>query len=170
MDTFSSSYAPADTSTDPAATSHDADLIHMAPFNLEEFKRLYHSFNAATITRLPEFYRGDIFFKDPIHELTGLQQLEMYFSRFCNPDTKCSFHFENIISSRSDAYLRWRMTYQNPVLNNGKTLVLDGVSMIRFDTHIYHQEDFYDMGAMVYQHLPVLGWIIKKINARLAGI
>lgn len=39
----------------------------------------------------------------------------------------------------------------------------------QIDSRITHHEDFYDMGAMIYQHVPVLGWAVKKINSRLVS-
>jgi hypothetical protein len=60
------------------------------------------------------------------------------------------------------------MHYAHPSLANGKPLVLNGGTLIKFNAQITYHEDYYDMGAMVYQHIPVIGWAVNKINARIA--
>ncbi len=35
------------------------------------------------------------------------------------------------------------------------------------DSIIYHK-DYYDLGEMVYEHVPILGFVIKKIKGKLA--
>lgn len=138
-------------------------------FDVENFKALYQTFNSNTLLRLPWVYSPDIAFKDPIHQLQGLAALTAYFEEFCNPDTQCSFEFRNQLVSDGQAFFQWQMHYRHPSLKKGKMLTLDGGSLIKFNSHIYYHEDFYDMGAMIYQHIPVLGWALKKVNARLAN-
>lgn len=41
------------------------------------------------------------------------------------------------------------------------------ITQIRFSDRIFYHEDFYDVGAMIYQHVPVLGRIIRFINQRI---
>lgn len=139
------------------------------PFNMENFTAIYQRFDSNTLLRLPWVYSPDIVFKDPIHELQGIEALKNYFARFCNADTQCSFVFLNQLVTDEQAFIQWQMHYRHASLQQGKILTLNGGSLIKFNSHIYYHEDFYDMGAMIYQHLPLLGWAVKKINARLAG-
>lgn len=143
------------------------ELIPM--FNVEQFKQLYQTFNTETIAQLRTLYNSAIIFKDPIHQLKGIDALTDYFANFCNPDTHYQFEFINQIISHNQAFFQWQMHYSHPQLKNGKPLSLNGSTLIKFNSHIIYHEDFYDMGAMIYQHLPVLGWAVKKINARIAG-
>ncbi len=138
-------------------------------FNVEQFKQLYQTFNTETTARLPSLYNSAIVFKDPIHQLTGINALTDYFASFCNPNTHYKFEFINQIISHDQAFFQWQMNYSHPQLKSGKPLSLNGSTLIKFNSHIIYHEDFYDMGAMIYQHLPVLGWAVKKINARIAG-
>ncbi|WHI49643.1 hypothetical protein P3339_14310 [Microbulbifer sp. MLAF003] len=39
--------------------------------------------------------------------------------------------------------------------------------MVRFSDKVFYHEDFYDMGAMVYEQVPLLGSLIRKIKSRL---
>jgi hypothetical protein len=143
------------------------ELKHI--FNVEQFKQLYQTFNTETTTKLPALYNSAIVFKDPIHQLKGIEALTGYFSSFCKSDTHYQFEFINQIIGQDQAFFQWQMNYSHPQLKNGKPLSLNGSTLIKFNSQITYHEDFYDMGAMIYQHLPVLGWAVKKINARIAG-
>lgn len=138
-------------------------------FDIEQFKQLYKIFDSHTLARLPKIYSPAIIFKDPIHQLQGIAALNQYFAGFCNPEMKCEFEIHNEIISHDQAFFQWRMHYQHPHIKSGKPLMLNGGTLIKFNSNIVYHEDFYDMGAMIYQHLPVLGWTVKKINARIAG-
>jgi hypothetical protein len=134
---------------------------------IHRFKELYRSFDQNTLTQLPALYKNSIIFIDPIHKLEGLDKLFKYFSSFNNPDLQCQFIFTNEIIGRNQAFFQWQMQYSHKRIYKGKLLVLSGGSLIKFSDKIYYHEDFYDMGAMLYQHIPIIGWLIRKINARM---
>lgn len=137
-------------------------------FNTERFKQVYKVFNQGMLKQLPDIYSPEVIFIDPVHQLTGLTALTQYFAGFCSDELRCEFAIYNEISSQGQAFFQWKMHYQHPRLESGMPLILDGGSLIKFDTHIIFHQDFYDMGAMIYQHIPLLGWIVKKINSGIA--
>lgn len=71
------------------------------------------------------------------------------------------------------------MTLPATLAQNSKQLLLNSfrafyqdsdeldLEQIRFTDRIFYHEDFYDLGAMIYQHVPVLGRIIRFINQRI---
>lgn len=138
-------------------------------FSIEQFKQLYQSFSSETLAQLPSLYNSAIVFKDPVHQLNGISALTDYFAGFCQPETEYKFEFTNQIISPEQAFFQWQMHYSHSSLAQGKPLTLAGGTLIKFNSHIIYHEDFYDMGAMVYQHIPILGWAVKKINMRIAG-
>jgi hypothetical protein len=137
-------------------------------FDIGQFKQLYQHFDTSILSELPKIYHEAIVFKDPVHQINGIKPLTIYFSSFCNPDTQCRFEFINEVIGSNQAFLHWQMFYSHPKLRAGETLQLNGGTLIKFNSHITYHEDFYDMGAMIYQYLPVLGWVVKKINARIS--
>jgi hypothetical protein len=139
-------------------------------FNIVQFKALYSRFDSTTPERLDRLYSHDIVFKDPVHQTQGLDALKRYFAEFCSPDTDYRFSFYNQVVTAEQAFVQWQMHYSHARLNHGKPLILNGGTLIKFTNLIHSHEDFYDMGAMVYQHLPILGWAVKRINQRIAGI
>ena len=140
-----------------------------AAFNVERFKRQFQTFNSNTLIELPSLYAPEIIFKDPIHQLQGLTALRTYFASFLNPEMQCKFEFTHQLLGQNEAFFQWQMHYRHPRLKAGKALTIDGGTLIKFNSHIYYHEDFYDMSAMLYQHIPVLGWVVKKINKSLVS-
>lgn len=136
--------------------------------SIEDFKQFYKIFNSETPAQLPRFYHPAVTFKDPIHELKGIAALTDYFASFYNEEAQYEFEFINEVITHDQAFFQWKMHYSHPRLANGKPLLLNGGTLIKFNTQIIYHEDFYDMGAMIYKHIPVLGWAVKKINARIA--
>ena len=60
------------------------------------------------------------------------------------------------------------MFRNHPSLRAGDTIRVEGASYLR--THngkIYYHRDYFDMGAMLYEHLPLLGRIVQRIKKRL---
>ena len=137
--------------------------------DLEQFKRLYTHFDQISDDDLMALYRQDVFFKDPIHELTGQAALIDYFAAFRRPGVSCRFEFINQVESNGQAFFHWKMHYKHPALNQGATLMLEGATLIKSTAQVFFHQDFYDMGAMIYQHVPVLGWAVNKLNTRIAG-
>lgn len=136
-------------------------------FDIDGFKHLYTPFNEATLSVLPVYYAPEIEFVDPIHKLSGLNELTTYFRGFCNPDLPTHFIFLETLACPDHAFLRWQMRYSHPKLSSGNPLSLEGTSFIKFRDTVYFQQDFYDMNAMIYQHLPLVGSLTGFINNRL---
>jgi esterase/lipase superfamily enzyme len=135
---------------------------------LERFKDNFKDVRKADWSQLGEFYADDIIFKDPVHELRGLVTLEDYFATLCAGLIDCRFEYLDQVVSDNSAYLKWVMHFRHPRL--GKELIdVRGVSHLRWNDKIDYQEDFYDMGAMLYEKLPVLGNVTRWLKLRLAS-
>jgi hypothetical protein len=137
--------------------------------SVEKLCEFYEHFDAAKINRLGEIYAENIQFRDPIHQLVGLPALTKYFKHVCG-DGQSRFEITERVTQAERTFLRWHMHYSHPKLASGKPLLLVGGSLLTVaDKKIVNHEDFYDMGQMIYQHLPVLGWAIKQVNKHLQG-
>ena len=135
---------------------------------LERFKDNFKDLQQADWSQLGEFYADDIVFKDPVHELRGLVILEDYFTTLCADLIDCRFEYLDQVVSDNSAYLKWIMHFRHPRL--GKDVIdVRGVSHLRWSEKIDFHEDFYDMGAMLYERLPVLGNVTRWLRLRLAS-
>src|ERR1700712_984471 len=83
-----------------------AEQLKTGKFNVEQFKQLYQTFNTEATDQLPTLYSSGIVFKDPIHQLKGINALTDYFASFCNPATHYQFEFINQIVSHDQAFFQ----------------------------------------------------------------
>lgn len=135
---------------------------------LESFKSNFKDLKKADWSQLGNFYADNILFRDPVHELNGLVTLEDYFNTMCADLIVCQFEFLDQVADDRSAYLKWIMHFRHPRLGN-EIIDVRGVSHLRWTDKIEFHEDFYDMGAMLYERLPVLGNVTRWLRLRLAS-
>ncbi len=135
---------------------------------LERLKDNFKDLQKADWSKLGEIYANDVLFKDPVHELRGLVSLEDYLSSMCTDLTDCRFEYLDQLVSGNSAYLKWEMHFKHPRLGQA-VIDVRGVSHIHWTDKIDYHEDFYDLGAMLYERLPLLGSVTRWIKLRLAS-
>ena len=125
--------------------------------------------------KLAEIYSDDVVFKDPVHTIRGRAKLAAFMHKVYEPVERCEFVFLDIWHAAAgnglgheSACIKWDMQLTHPRLNRGKQIVVRGMTEVHFSEQVYYHEDVYDMGAMIYQQVPVLGPTVNWINARLA--
>jgi hypothetical protein len=61
------------------------------------------------------------------------------------------------------------MTYRHPRLKQGEPILVQGCSHLLWtDDKVFQHRDFFDAGALLYEHLPVMGRMIRWLKGRLA--
>lgn len=128
---------------------------------------LYREFDANKAALIHELYDDQVVFADPIHKISGVSALVQYFSHIGQGLNYCQFEFFDTCAVDDCAWLKWRMAFSHPRLGSGKRIEVLGATELRRTDKIYSHTDFYDMGAMVYEHVPVLGFAAKKLKQRL---
>lgn len=138
---------------------------------LDRFDSFYKELTASSTSKLSSIYSDDVVLQDPVGTHRGLSEVTAYFNHLLSSAQTCSFTIHRLESpseSQSEyiAYAVWTMEL---LLNERSSpLLLEGMSQLKVvnDRITYHR-DYYDLGEMVYEHIPVLGWLIKKIKQRL---
>ena len=133
---------------------------------IEQFKTFYADLTGVEIATLHQFYSDSIIFRDPVHEIHGLVLLEDYMCQLCENLTRGHFEYLDQLSTDKAAYIKWLMHFEHPKLGS-KPITVRGASHIQFDQRIYFHEDFYDMGAMLYEHVPLIGGATRWLKTRL---
>ena len=110
-------------------------------------------------------YTDDIKFVDPVKTINGLDDLTKYFENLYKRVNKCHFSLSSYLLNAHNHSLEWVMRLQHHKISNNHEIHLDGASFIQFsgDKVCYHR-DYYDLGALVYEHIPILGSVIKKVR------
>ncbi|WP_062386987.1 nuclear transport factor 2 family protein [Pseudomonas abietaniphila] len=137
---------------------------------LRDYARRFAELDKDNLHLLGELYSNDIAFADPLHEVHGLPDLRKYFEDLYANVTGLQFEFHAFDQVREGkGYLRWTMTYRHPRLKQGEPIVVPGCSHLLWaDNKVFQHRDFFDAGALLYEHLPVMGRMIRWLKGRLA--
>ena len=129
----------------------------------------YSDLASGNFSNFQDLYAEDVHFEDPTHAINGKERLKNHFLTLYNNCDSCSFKFHQTIDAGSEIFLAWTMFIRHPQIRGGKTVRVEGSSFIKTQDRqvIYHRE-YYDLGSLVYENLPVLGWITRFVKSRLA--
>ena len=118
---------------------------------------------------LEQIYHSDVHFSDPIHDVFGLAALHGYCANLYENVSALHFDFTQLSPIDDEqALLCWTMTYRHPRLAGGRPIQVPGVSQVWFrEGKAYRHIDHYDAGTLLYEHVPVLGTLIRWMKRRM---
>ncbi|MDR6962877.1 nuclear transport factor 2 family protein [Shewanella putrefaciens] len=135
---------------------------------VDNFIQLYQALNKDNLHLLERVYDDKIIFADPMHQIIGLPALTQYFAKLYKNVQHIQFDIKEVQQNNSQAALFWQMQYSHPKLNKGETIFVDGMSQLRFNEKIFFHRDYFDLGQMLYEHLPCMGGLIRLLKDRAA--
>lgn len=111
-------------------------------------------------------YAQDAYLNDTLAAIEGVDAIEAYFIDAVSGDRALQVTFLGTAVQDIDVYVRWRMAMTVPSLNRGEPIVSHGVTQFRFDAdhRVLLHKDFWDSGSGLYEHVPVLGRIIRRLR------
>ena len=140
--------------------------------NLDWAKDIFNRVNKDNMHLVSEFYDQDAIFQDPIHQIKGVKVIEEYYRGLYKNVDSIRFEYKNLSESEDLVTMEWILHLRVPVLNGGKPMTLDGVSLLKFGGSqgkvIFHR-DYFDMGEFIYEKIPVLNSILKLIKNKMRG-
>jgi len=136
---------------------------------MEKFLQMYKELNADNLHLLAEVYSSDIQFIDPAHEITGLNHLTEYFAELYQNVGSIAFEFYDLMHQDKVSYIQWNMTFSHKSLDRGKPIVVQGTTFLRLNEEgkVSYHRDYFDLGSMLYEHIPILGRLVTTIKRRL---
>lgn len=134
---------------------------------VDKLQATFNSLGANNIESLKEVYSEHIIFEDPAHRVIGLDNFMLYCHNLYKNVSKCKFEFIQVSKLDGVAFLEWNMYLIHPRLNKGNEIIVPGISKVIFNDKIISHRDYFDLGAMLYEKLPCIGGIIRKIKNNL---
>lgn len=135
----------------------------------EKIKKAFNDLNAQNLDILNSFYDQNAVFQDPVGKANGLNEIKKYYQHVYKNVEEISFNFIDIRTSGPHYYAHWIMRLKARSLNFGKSFEVDGLSHIEFNEKnlvVYHR-DYLDLGSMLYERIPVIGSLVRKIKSLL---
>ncbi|MCZ0751503.1 nuclear transport factor 2 family protein [Aeromonas enteropelogenes] len=136
---------------------------------LARFVALYQQLDRQQLHRLSEVYADEVIFIDPAHRIEGLAALSDYFAALYQRLAYCRFVITSQQQQGRQAWLGWTMTFSHPRLRGGKPVTMEGATRLELDEEgkVCLHRDYFDLGAMLYEQLPLLGPLVRTIKGRL---
>lgn len=129
------------------------------------FCRVFTRLTPDTPMPLDELYTPDVRFEDPLHRLEGLGQLRQYFTRLNAGLVEGRFSFDELLVGETTAMVPWTMYLR--LRRMQQPVVVTGCSHLRYEAKVSQQRDYFDLGALIYEHIPVFGAVVRRIKASL---
>ena len=134
---------------------------------VETFKNVFNRMDKDHIHLVETLYTPDIVFRDPIHQIEGIGAMQQYFRQLYQDLLSCEVTYGQEIVAPGEAMIPWVMTLRHRRLNGGRPFEVAGVSALQYGDKIHAQQDYFDVGAMVYEQIPLLGAVVRWIKRRL---
>ena len=135
---------------------------------IAHFIETYSQLTKDNLAGLEKVYHKDVVFEDPAHCINGWYELHRYFKNLYSTINSCEFVVHSWLADESQAFVQWTMTFSHPDLEKGRSRIVEGCSRLEFKEEqvIYHR-DYFDLGEMIYEGVPLLGKVIRHIKTRL---
>jgi len=136
---------------------------------MENFFDVYRNLGIDNLDILAEIYSEEIIFIDPAHKISGLAQLKNYFEKLYSDLDSIEFDFLHHQRQGDVVYVQWRMVMSHPRLRKGSPVTVDGLSRLELDADekVKLHRDYFDLGEMLYENLPLIGMVVTSIKKRL---
>ncbi|WP_076541286.1 nuclear transport factor 2 family protein [Shewanella sp. UCD-KL21] len=130
---------------------------------------MYQQLNKDSLHLLKQVYSDDISFQDPLHKVEGIENLTLYFANLYANVDHIEFNIKQVSCSHQQAAVFWVMRYRHPKLNKGQLITVEGMSQLSFNEKITAHRDYFDLGSMLYEQLPLIGRLIKYIKNKASA-
>jgi ketosteroid isomerase-like protein len=135
---------------------------------LDRFITVYTSLRKDNLNTLDEIYSEDVVFEDPAHRIEGYDNLSRYFESMYTNVTDCRFNIHEHAVNGDVAFISWTMTLSHPKLDGGAERAVNGCTrLVLKEGRVVLHRDYFDLGEMLYEALPVLGSAVRMIKKRL---
>lgn len=130
------------------------------------FERL----SPATLGELGQFYADDTWFKDPFHEVHGVENVRAIlahsFAKLPGARFRVTGRFPG---ADQDAVLLWALDFTMPYTRVPTSIV--GATHLRFDASgkVSHHRDYWDAAEELYGRLPGLKWLMRTLARQAAA-
>jgi len=136
----------------------------------ERFSRLFSSLTEEGVGDLvSDVYARDAYLNDTLKEVRGVDSIREYLIDSGKAVRSCQVQLNDLVRSQRNYYVRWTMDIRFKKLKKGQLCRSQGISHLRFDEDgriIYHQ-DYWDSTGGVFEHIPLLGLLIRLVKKRL---
>jgi steroid Delta-isomerase len=137
---------------------------------LAKFVDYWNTLTPDTLAKLGEIYRDDASFRDPFDDVRGIEEIRHIFTKMFVRLHEPRFKITETILQDNRAVLVWDFTFRIKRLKPELARSIHGTSLIRFDAEgrVLSHRDYWDAAGEMYEHLPVIGAMLRWVKRQMA--
>jgi limonene-1,2-epoxide hydrolase len=134
----------------------------------ELWSKTYNTDGKPDWSHILPFYDENIFFKDTIQELRGIEEFKAMTKRLTDRSSSLSMNIRRTAQHDKDIFIEWEMTITFKKTPNS---VLYGSSRVTLSEEgkIIEQRDYYDLWGDIFDNIPRFGKAYRKFMKKKFG-
>lgn len=137
---------------------------------VKNYTKFFENIQQATsIKEYEKIFDTKVKFKDPFHEVEGIDKLYHIFQEMYNKLDDPKFTVIETIQKNNVVYLKWIFTFYFKKKQQKNSF--EGVSRVEFDANgkaISHV-DYWDSAENLYEKIPIVSFFIKYLKCKIAS-
>lgn len=127
----------------------------------------FEALTPATVSAIEQHYASDARFKDPFNDVTGHQAIRRIFEHMYESLDAPRFVVRSRAFGGSDGFCTWVFEGQL----RGRAFSIQGSTHFVFDDkgRVAVHRDYWDAAEEVYEKLPLLGAVLRRLRRRLSA-
>jgi steroid delta-isomerase len=130
----------------------------------------FDTLDAGKLDRLDRHYAADAWFKDPFHEVSGIEAIRAILRHTFDKLPGARFRVTRRFPGEGrHAVILWEMDFVMPLTHQPTTI--SGATHLEFDADgkVVRHRDYWDAAEELYARLPVLKWIMRALARQAAA-
>ena len=152
--------------------SNEQDMVNEEIITIDRVKELwsktYNTEGKPDWSHILPYYDNDIYFRDSIQELRGIEEFTAMTERLTKRSKDLSMNIVNAIKVDNTVFIEWEMTIS---FKKNPSSVLYGTSRLTLNHEgkIIEQRDYYDLWGDIFDNIPRFGKAYRKFMKRKFG-
>jgi limonene-1,2-epoxide hydrolase len=134
----------------------------------ELWSKTYNTKGKPDWSHILPYYDGDVYFRDCIQELRGLEEFKAMTERLTDRSKDLSMNIVRTAQQDQDIFIEWEMTIK---FKRNPSSVLYGSSRVTLNEEgkIIEQRDYYDLWGDIFDNIPRFGKAYRRFIKRKFG-
>jgi len=133
---------------------------------IDALARFYESITPHNLSAIKAFYAEGARFKDPFNDVVGVAHIQRIFEHMFRQLEAPRFEVTGRFEEAGTGVLLWTMHWGH----EGADGLIEGASRVVFDDNgkVLDHRDYWDPAESLYENVPVLGAVMRRIKHKLA--
>ena len=138
------------------------------PAKAAAYAAYFERVSLENLDELNDICTDDVRFRDPFNDVVGRDKMIRIFAKMYEDVADPTFEVVDHAISGQRSYIRWIFRFKNK--KTGKPFEVDGMTEVHYDAdgRVTGHFDHWDVASQLYEHVTVLGAVLRMIKRRLA--